>query len=85
MPDAACTYMTPPELARERGVSPTKILALIRAGEIAAVNMATNPGGRPRWRIPPEALEAFDSRRMAQPPVKRHRRRRHRGDVIEFF
>ena len=78
-------YRTPPQVAAERGVSASKILPLIRRGEIAAINMASDPGGRPRWKIPPEALEDFDARRMARPPMKRNKRRRQRGDVISFF
>jgi excisionase family DNA binding protein len=48
MPDDPSTYRTPPEIARRLGVGPEKVLAWIRSGELAAVNLATTRHGRPR-------------------------------------
>jgi len=77
---------TPPELAREWGVSPDKVLHWIRTGELRATNVAISQSGRPRYRIDPEAIAAFQARRTPQspPPVVR-RSRRPTSDVIEFF
>ena len=81
----ARTYRTPPDIARERGVSPAKILALIRSGQLAAINMATKPNGRPRYLVSEAALADFDARRSVRPPTPKTRRRRRRLDTIEFF
>ena len=63
-------------LARLLGVHPAKILAWIRAGELAAVDLAESRGGRPRWKILPAAVDEFLAARAAQPPTPRDRRRR---------
>lgn len=60
-------YLTPPAIARRYAVKPAKVLAWIERGELEAINLADRPGGRPRWRISPEALEAFERRRSSRP------------------
>jgi excisionase family DNA binding protein len=77
--------ITPPEVAARWGVSPDKVLAWIRDGELRAINAATRPGGRPRWLIDLADLAAFEQRRAggSSPTVKRRRKRP--GNVIEFF
>lgn len=69
------TYL-PRELAERYGVTEDKIRALIRAGELRAVNVALHVGGRPRWRIPEEAVAEFEARRAAHPRITRTRRRK---------
>ena len=79
---------TPPELADRWAVTPDKVLQLIRAGELAAVNLAlrTGPGCRPRWRIALAAVEAFERRRAASPVVKPQRRQTAKPDgFVEYF
>lgn len=77
---------TPSELARRYGVSPDKVLAWIRAGELQAVNVATRRTGRPRYVILPEAISDFEASRSVVP---RHRvaRKRRASDpkVIQYF
>jgi hypothetical protein len=80
----ARSHLTPPQVAQRYGVSPEKVIAWIRAGELRAVNVATTLGGRPRWRIDPADLALFEARRAAV-PVPAARRRRVAGDVIEYF
>jgi hypothetical protein len=70
--------LTPPQLARRWSVDPEKILRLIRTGQLEAVNLATDPKGRPRYRISPEAIERFVASRTTKPPAPRQRRRRRR-------
>lgn len=41
-------FITPPALARRWGVSPDKVLALLKSGQLRGVNLAINPNGRPR-------------------------------------
>ena len=78
--------LTPPQYAKKLGISPDKVLAWIRSGELRAINVAAKPGGRPRWRISEAAIEAFEARRSATPPTKPvRRRRRNPADVIEYF
>jgi excisionase family DNA binding protein len=77
--------LTPPEVARLWGVSPDKVLAWIRAGELRAVNAATTQHGRPRYLIDRADLAAFEQRRAATPAPAAGRRRRTPAQVIEFF
>lgn len=78
--------LTPPEVAKRYRVSPDKVRAWILAGQLRAVDVSARPGvGRPRWRIHPADLIAFETSRTAAPPVKPTRRRRKAADVIEYF
>lgn len=72
--------LTPPQLAKEWGISPDKVLGWIRSGELRARNVSQ--GNRPRYLIDRETLESF--RPPKDKPVKQ-RRRKTRGDVIEFY
>ncbi len=77
---------TPSELARRYGVSPDKVLAWIRAGELRAVNVATRCTGRPRYVILPEAISAFEAARSVAPPPRVARKRRATDPkVIQYF
>lgn len=79
-------YLSPSDIAVSRGINVIKVLTWIKSGELKAVNMATQAGKLPRWRISPADLEAFDAARAAVPqaPVTRRPRRR-AGHVVEFF
>lgn len=84
------SWLTPPQIARDRGIKTSKVLCWIRSGELLAVNLAEGRLGRPRWKVSVEALSAFDlarsSRAAIQPTQKRSRpRRRADPEVIEFF
>jgi hypothetical protein len=69
-------WLTPPEIARKLGVDPSKIVGFIRRGELVAANLAEHRGGRPRYRVSPEALQQFLVGRQATPAPKPVRRRR---------
>jgi hypothetical protein len=86
-PKATPTMHTPPDLARQWGVDASKILHLIAAGELVAVNLAARVDGRPRWRISDEEAAAFLQRRQSRPapPAPRPRRRRKPSEVREYF
>jgi hypothetical protein len=78
-------YRTPPEVARMWRCKPETVVAFIRSGELAAVNLAKRSAKRPRWRISPEAIRAFEQARAVasgQEPVRRHRKS---AGVIQFF
>lgn len=74
------------EVAKQLGVSQHTVGIWINAGELPAINVARKPGGKPIWRIDPEALEAFIVGRQPVPPVPRtQRRRRTEQPAPEFY
>ena len=75
----------PPAIAKHYAVGVGTVLGWIRSGELAAINVGSGPL-RPRWRVMPDALEAFERRRASQPatPARRAKRKK-QPDVIEFF
>ena len=82
---AEATYWTPPAIAKRLGISPEKVLTWIARGELRAVNVADKMEGRPRWRIAPADLAAFEAGRAARPVIAPKRRRKQAAGVIEFF
>jgi hypothetical protein len=77
------------EVAEILGTNITKVGALIREGEIVAINTAmTTAQHRPRYRILNAAFKDFLRRRAVVPPSPRPARRQRRetdASVIEFF
>ena len=59
------TKITPPVYARRLGVSQTKVLRWIMAGELPAMNAATRVGGKPRYLIDEADIVDFEQRRQA--------------------
>jgi hypothetical protein len=79
-------HFTPPQLARRWQVSRSKILGWLARGEIRGIDLATRRGGRPRWRIPLDAVLAFEQARAAVPAAQSApRRKRAAAGVIEYF
>ncbi|MFG0257277.1 MAG: DNA-binding protein [Phycisphaerales bacterium JB043] len=87
-------WLTPPEIARERGLRTAKVLEWIRSGELLAVNLATSPHGSPRWKVSADALAVFDTARSnrasgslvsTKAVTDRRTRRAHSAGVEEFF
>jgi hypothetical protein len=86
MPPSTEKLRTPPQVARGWGVSPEKVLAFIRSGELRALNLATRLGGRGRYRISPDAITEFETSRAVQPaPKKSPRKRKSASSIVEFF
>ncbi|MFH1922441.1 MAG: helix-turn-helix domain-containing protein [Planctomycetota bacterium] len=79
--------VAPPEVARRYGVSVYKVHAWIASGELRATNLATRPGGKPRWKIDEADLAAFEAGRANTPVPEPQRRRRRKADasVTEYF
>jgi hypothetical protein len=75
--------MTPPALAKRWGCKPSTVIALIRAGRLAGFNLGHGLK-RPRYRIAPEAVAAFELASGTAQSSKR-RRRKAEEDVIPFF
>ena len=73
MPDPA-RYQTPPEIAAKYGCKPETVIGWIRSGELKALNLARRGSMKPRYRVAPEALEAFELARSVvpkEPPVRK--------------
>lgn len=74
------------EVAGRLSVKADQVRDWISDGQLVGVNVAANPRGRPRWRVPADALDEFIARRavvQSGKPVAK-RRRRDPG-VIDFF
>lgn len=86
MPDSS-RYFTPPSLARMWGCSPETVLAYIRSGRLRAFSLSPHGSRRPRWRISPDDVRAFEDAQAPKPAKPRPKRpsRRSSADVIEFF
>ena len=79
------TKLSPPELAKQWGIDPAKIVHWIKTGELHAINIATDRTGRPRYAIDVADVQVFEAARAVQPPAPRIRRRRVDPSVIQFF
>lgn len=64
------------EFAADHGISIPQTLALIHRKQLDAINVASNPSGRPAWRIPAAAVAKFVEARTNRKPVKSSRRKR---------
>jgi len=67
---------SPRDLSERYGVAIEKIHGWIKTGQLTAVNIASRPDQRPRYRIRQSDLEAFEAARATTPPPKPPRRRR---------
>ena len=76
---------TTSQVAQQLGVDQGKVLDWIHSGQLVAVNVATNSGGRPRWRVSQESLAEFLTRRKSQTPPSTRPRRKTKSDVTEFY
>ncbi|MEI8376334.1 MAG: helix-turn-helix domain-containing protein [Planctomycetota bacterium] len=75
--------LTPPQVAKQLGVSADKILNWIRKGELHAINVAAANSSRPRYRISGEDLAKFQqTRQNVKPPPKPLPRRKKDPNVI---
>jgi excisionase family DNA binding protein len=83
----ASRHLSPVAVARQLGVRDAKVVGWIKRGELRAANLASVTGGKPRYRISPEALREFLAGREVVPGGRPAVRRRRRKDesVIEFF
>ena len=78
------TGLTTREVAKRYRVSPTKVIAWIRRGELKALNTASALSGKPRWVVLPGALADFERGRQGVPPPKPPRRRR-KPAVVDYY
>lgn len=66
---------TPPEVARYLRVKASKVISWIEAGELHAIDVANKGSRRPRYRIPLDAIRAFERMRAVVPPTPKTPRR----------
>ena len=79
---------TPPELSRHWRCCPTKVIALIKAGQLSYFDISSATSSRPRYRIPVSSVIEFENQigsGAELKPLKRQRRRKKDDHVIEFF
>jgi excisionase family DNA binding protein len=79
--------LTPAQCAARLAIDVDGVRALIRAGNLEAVDVGRGARKRPRYRVSQSALESFLERRTVRPPNPANRRqhRRRETQVIEFF
>jgi hypothetical protein len=74
------------DVAKRYRVSPDKVRAWIRRGEIKAVNVAANLCGKPQLRVTQESLAEFERLRSAAVPTpEAPGRRRRRAATVDYF
>jgi transposase len=73
------------DVARRYRVSPDKVRAWLKRGELRGVNTAAVLCGRPRWVISPEALEEFEKSRRGGSPPKPPTKRRRSANAIDYY
>jgi transposase len=79
------TTFTVKQLCDRYCVGESTVLGWIARGDLAALNCGRAPGKKkPRWRVTPEALAAFELSRTASAPPQRPRRKQLAG-VTEFI
>jgi hypothetical protein len=83
MPDLHERCLTMRELSRRYKVSRQKVRGWILAGQLRAIN-TSDPCGRPRWLVTPEALAEWERGRAAAPRPIRTRRRK-RMTMVDYY
>ncbi len=73
------------DLCERFAVGEHTVLAWIRRGELKAINVSSKQGGRPKWRVTQQALEAFELLRTTSPTKPRTHDRKRPAGVIEFY
>jgi excisionase family DNA binding protein len=82
MNDTARGY-TPRELARILRISPDKVRALIRSGELGATSKLRC--GKPRFVVLPHHLAEFEKGRRISPAAKPAPRPKRLRDMVDYF
>jgi hypothetical protein len=82
--DPACG-LSVADLARRWRKGEDQIRGWIKSGELLALNVASTLSGKPRYVVTPEALAAFEQRRLVTPPAPKPTKRRKRGEIIDFY
>ncbi|MFZ5833471.1 MAG: helix-turn-helix domain-containing protein [Planctomycetota bacterium] len=75
-----------PEIAARWGCKPSKVIALIRSGQLVGIRIGGGDA-KPRYRVRPEDLARFEQSREVQPPARRGRKPKPQrpAGFIEYF
>ncbi len=73
------------QLAERWSVKPHIVYQLIDSGALEAINVATNPLGKPSWRITEDAVRQFETSRTKRTHKTTKKRAKAPSKVIEFF
>lgn len=84
MPPDDRRCLSPPQYASQLHVKPETVISWILRGELAALNIARPGATRPRYRLTPAAIEAFELRRAVVTTPKQIRRRRSPEAVPQY-
>jgi excisionase family DNA binding protein len=76
--------MTPAEVAEYLRISPDRVRAMLRTGELGGIDTAPPGSSKPRFVVLPHHLREYEQRHVAaEPPkVKRHRKR---SDEVDYY
>lgn len=78
-------FGTPRECAEEISTSPDRIVDLINAGELLAIDIRGPGSKRATWRISRDAWEDFLRRRQSQAPKPKQKRQKTSAYVPTFY
>ncbi len=76
---------TPPQVAERWGCKPESVVALIKAGRLAAFTVSPTTSRRPRWKVTEAAVADFENGRQEPPAAATKRLRRRQTDVVAFY
>ncbi len=76
---------TPNQLAKLLRVSPDRIRAWIKSGELPALDTAPPRSRKPRFIVLPAHLEQFERKHRAVPTATKPPRRRRRTAGVDFY
>ena len=76
--------LTPRELAYILRVSPDRVRAWIKAGELGAIDVARHRCGRPRYIVLPHHLSEWERRRAAAVAPRPTWQRRRQG-IVDYY
>ncbi len=79
------TYHSPADVAAALRTKVDRVYDHINSGQLTAVNIAQQRGGRPRWRISDEALDQFLRSRQSVKPAPATRKRKRPQSVTQYF
>jgi excisionase family DNA binding protein len=74
--NTAPRFVTTTQAAAMLSIAVDKVLDWVHTGQLAAVDVSTHRGGRPRWRISLVDLESFLATRRTSPIPEPARRKR---------
>jgi hypothetical protein len=82
---SAARGYTTADIALRYRVGEDRVRGWIRAGLLRAVNTADARCGRPRFVVPPEAIQEFERIRAAAEPSKPAPRRKRQAGMVDFI